>query len=235
MTRHLLVAIPLLFWLAGCSEVSQEPYASTPQAISVHVGPVAAVELPSTYEATGTVRARTSASISAKLMGYVREVKVNSGDRVKQGQLLVVLDSRDVESNLLRSEAARGEVKSTIPEAEGGVLAAKANLDLAQVTFNRMQNLYDKRSISNQEFDEASAGLKSAQANYEISRAKRSQLDAKLAQAEQDVRAAEVNQSFAEIAAPFPGLITAKAVEPGNLAIPGASLLTIERDGAFRL
>ena len=55
-----------------------------------------------------------------------------------------------------------------MPEADSAVAGAKANLDLAQTTFNRMQDLFNKKSISNQEFDEASGKLKAAQAAYEM-------------------------------------------------------------------
>ena len=97
-----------------------------------------------------------------------------------------------------------------------------------------MNELYEKKSISDQEFDEASAKLKAAQAAFDMARAKRTQLDAKLAQADQEVRAAQVTRSYAELKAPFAGIVTAKSVDPGNLATPGAPLLTIERDG-YRL
>ncbi len=49
------------------------------------------------------------------------------------------------------------------------------------------------------------------------------------------MRATEVTRSYAEVLAPFAGVVTAKSVEPGNLALPGAPLLTIEREGAYRL
>jgi RND family efflux transporter MFP subunit len=115
------------------------------------------------------------------------------------------------------------------------VAAAKANLDLAQSTFRRMEELMNKKSISSQEFDEASARLKSAEAAYDMTRAKRSQLDSKLAQVEQEIRAARIMRDYTRLAAPFAGVVTAKSVEPGNLAAPGAPLLTIEREGAYRL
>lgn len=61
-----------------------------------------------------------------------------------------------------QAESARQEMLSALPEAESAISQAKANLDLAEVTFRRMQDLYTKRSISNQEFDEASARVKAA-------------------------------------------------------------------------
>jgi RND family efflux transporter MFP subunit len=168
-------------------------------------------------------------------MGYVREVKVQAGDRVREGQLLVTLDARDLDVNSRRAEAALIEVRSSAPEADSAVAAAKANLDLAQATFKRMQDLFSKKSISNQEFDEASAKLKAAQAAHDMARARRVQLDAQAARVQQEVRATEVARSYAEITAPFAGVVTAKSADPGALALPGAPLLTIEREGAYRL
>lgn len=234
MTKATLFLVPFLFWLTGCGEPSEAPPAAQSQAVPVNVATVRAEQWPAIYEATGTVRARTSAIIAAKWMGYVREVKVQVGDRVRQGQLLVSLDARDLDASANRAESAREEVRSAIPEADSAVAAAQANLDLVQSTFKRMNELYQKKSISDQEFDEASAKRKAAQAEFEMARARRTQLDAKLAQAGQEVRSAQVTQSYAEVQAPFAGIVTAKSVDPGNLAVPGAPLLTIERDG-YRL
>jgi RND family efflux transporter MFP subunit len=168
-------------------------------------------------------------------MGYAREVRAQIGDRVREGQLLVVLDARDLETSVARAEAGREEVRNAILEAESAVTLSRSQLDLAQVTFNRMQDLLNKRSITNQECDEASARLKAAQAALDMARAKRTQLDAKIAQIEQEVRAARIQSGYSEIVAPFSATIITKSVDPGTLAVPGAPLFTIERIGAFRL
>jgi RND family efflux transporter MFP subunit len=173
--------------------------------------------------------------LSSKLMAYVKQVAVQVGDRVQEGQLLVTLDSQDLDTNVHRAEAAEAEVLSSIPEADNGVAGAKANLDLAQSTFKRMEELASKKSISPQEFDEASARLKSAQAAYEMARSKRAQLDSKQAQVQQEIRGATITRDYTRISAPFSGVVTAKSVEPGNLAAPGAPLLTMEREGNYRL
>jgi RND family efflux transporter MFP subunit len=236
MMNKPLWLIPVALGLAGCSESPREAKtdASVPP-VQVSTVAVAEQQWPSIYEATGTVRARTSAVIAAKLLGYVREVKVQTGDRVREGQLLVTLDARDLDVNSRRAEASLDEVRSSVPEADSAVAGARANLDLAQTTFNRMQELWNKKSISNQEFDEASAKLKAAQAAYEMTRARRAQLDAQAARVQQDIRSTEVARSYAEITAPFAGVVTVKSVDPGAMAVPGAPLLTIEREGAYRL
>jgi len=190
---------------------------------------------PLTYEVTGTVRARTTAVISAKVMGYVREVPVRLGDRVPQGAVLVRLDARDLDAALRQAEAALEEAQSGVPEADNAVAAAKAGLELAQVTFRRMQDLFEKRSVSHQEYDEAVAKLRLAEANYEMAQARRRQLAWKIRQAEQALKAAAISRGYGEITAPFDGVITEKSVEPGILATPGAPLLVLEREGAYRL
>jgi RND family efflux transporter MFP subunit len=236
---HRLSAIGLLGSMAlwsGCGGSETHTKAATNgPAVSVTFATVSSQQWPDEYEATGTVRARTAAVMSSKVMAYVRQVGVQVGDRVKEGQELIALDAQDLDANVRQAEAAEAEVRSAMPEADNGVAGAKANLDLAQTTFKRMEELASKKSVSNQEFDEASARLKSAQAAYDMARSRRSQIDSKLAQVEQEIRTARIMRDYTRIAAPFAGIVTARSVEPGNLAAPGAPLLTIEREGAYRL
>ncbi len=236
LLQNVVCLAPMALWMSGCGESPREAKREAP-ATAVPVSLVAASEQkwPSVYLASGTVRARTTADIAAKLMGYVRDVKVQTGEHVQAGQLLLTLDTRDLDVNSRRAEAALDEIRSAVPEADSAIAGAKSNLDLAQSTFHRMEDLFNKKSISNQEFDEAAARLKSAQSAYDVAKAKRAQIDAHAARAQQDVRATEVTRNYAEITAPFAGLITTKSVEPGTLAVPGTPLLRIEREGFYRL
>jgi RND family efflux transporter MFP subunit len=224
-----------MFLLVSCSEKTRRPSEAQSAAVAVQTVAASSVEWPETYEAMGTVRARTSAVISSKVMGHVRDVKAQAGDFVRQGQLLVSLDARDLEAHVRQAEAARNETLSAVPEAENAVAAAKASLDLAEVTFRRMKDLFDKKSISNQEFDEASARLKAAMAGHEIAKSKREQLQARTRQADEGIQTARIMRSYADIAAPFDGTVTDKRVNPGDLATPGAPLFTVERAGSLRL
>lgn len=205
------------------------------QATVVKQVSVERVEWPSVYEAVGTVRARTSTIIASKVMGYAREVKVRLGENVSAGQLLVVIDARELDAAWRQAQSARNEAKSAVEEADNAMASAQANLDLAKVTFRRMDDLYHKKSISDQEYDETSAKLKSAQAAYEMAASRRAQLLSKIQQAEEAVSTAAVMRGYTEIRAPFAGTVTEKPAEQGTLAAPGAPLLTIEQAGGFRL
>ncbi len=229
------LASAVLLLLAGCSSPAPTEAGANAAPTAARVLTVAPTAWPNVYEATGTVRARTSAVISSRTMGFVREVRVSAGDRVREGQLLVALDARELDAACRQAEAAQAEARSAVPEADNAIAGAQASLNLAQATYHRMKELFDKDSISNQELDEASARLKLAQSGYEMALARRAQLNATIARAVQALASAEVMRSYAQLTAPFSGTVTAKSVDPGILAAPGAPLLTIEREGVYRL
>jgi RND family efflux transporter MFP subunit len=222
-------------WLASCGGEPPAREAADLPSVAVSTVSVEEADWPSVYEAVGTVRARTAATLSAKVMGYVREVAVNAGDRIKAGQILVTLDSRDLDAGHRQAQAGLAAAKSATAEVESAIIAARAQLNLAEATFKRMQDLHEKKSITEQEFDEASAKLRMAEANHEIALSKKGQVNEQIHLAEEGVAAAAIVQSYAVIKAPFDGTVTQKMVEPGDLTAPGAPLLTVEQAGNFRL
>jgi RND family efflux transporter MFP subunit len=231
------VSILLALLTGACGRQQEAPPrpAASATPIQVRVAAASDTDLRETYDATGTVRARAAATISSKLMAYVQQVSVSLGDRVRAGQALITLDARDLDTAVRRAEAARGELQSAFAEADQGIAGARAHLDMAQATFRRIDELAAKKSVSTQELDEATARLQGARAAHDAAKAKRAQLDGRLAQVEQEVQAASIAREYARIVAPFDGIVTAKSVEPGVLATPGAPLLTIEREAGYRL
>lgn len=232
---YLTLAFVSAWILSSCGGEPPATPVEEPAPLTVETVTADKAEWPSVYEATGTVRARTAVTISSKVMGYVREVRVEAGDRFRAGQTLVLLDARELDAAYRQARAAHNEARSAVAEVDNAIAAAKAQLELAEATFGRMKDLYEKKSISDQEFDEASAKVKMAAANHQMALSKREQLKERIQQAEEAVEAAGIMQSYAEIRAPFEGTVTGKMVEPGNLAAPGAPLLEIERAGAYRL
>lgn len=237
MIRRLL-PIPLFVALVACGSKTETPSKAEAKGgppVQVRTTVVSQVEWPSIYDAVGTVRARTATQISARIMGAAREVLVRVGDRVRQGQTLVVIDSRDIESRQRQVDAALTEAHSAEAEAQNAIESARANLELAESTFRRMKDLHDKQSLSNQEFDEATARLRMAKANAEMAASRRKQVEAKIAQAKEEGNSVRIQNEYAIITAPFAGIVTEKTVEPGNMITPGVPLMTIEREGAYRL
>jgi RND family efflux transporter MFP subunit len=237
MFRNILPVILLAVLLAGCGGAPEKSAAPASQAppVTVETQVVQPSEWLATLEAMGTVRAKTSAMIASKVMGYVREVRVQAGDTVAAGDLLVLLDARDLDAAHRTALAGLAEARDAMSEVENAIRAAEANLELARATHQRMSGLYEKSSVSRQEFDEVVNRLRMAEANHEMALSKRNQLQSKIRQAEEGVRSAEIMLGYAEIRAPFAGVVIEKAVQPGNLAAPGAPLLILERRGEYRL
>ncbi len=229
-----LVLLSAILFIQSCSEpprTANDDSAKAP--LQIHEYQVQMQQIPLLYSATGNVHARTESQLASQLMARVLSVRVHESDRVRAGQTLIILDSQETDTSYRKAAAGRAEAQSGIVESENGIAAAKANLDLADVTAQRMKDLYDKRSISKQEFDETNAKLQTAQANYEIAKARRTELTDRIVQSDAALQEAQVYRNFTVIRSPFDGVITARNVEPGVLAVPGAPLLTIEAGGGI--
>lgn len=231
-----VLSVLLALGLTACrkTETKVEPASDGP-ATPVHTVTAGMEAVADIYTATGTVRAKTVTQLASRVLGYVRQVNARAGDSVKAGQVLITVEANDLDASVLRASAGLAEAESGVQEAESGLVSARANLELAAATFARMKDLMDKRSISNQEFDEAQARVKAARAAHKMAQARLEQGRHRVAQAAAERQSAEVTRGYAQIVAPFAGVVTMRSVEPGTLATPGAPLMTIEQQGAYRL
>jgi RND family efflux transporter MFP subunit len=216
-----LCAMVLSGALAGCS--SQPPAASAPPETVRNLAVVVAQKttVPDWLEAVGTVRAAQTSEVASQVMGNIVEMRAQEGDRVSGGQVLAILD--DTQARAAVDRAAAG-----VTAAKNEVTAADSDLALAQATLTRYQQLYEKRSVSPQEFDEVKARFDSATARRDIARAGESQATAALTQAQTAL-------GYTRIRAPFAGVVTEKKADVGTLASPGMLIFTIENTRAYRL
>jgi len=173
------------------------------------------------HEATATVKADTESSLSSRIMGQVVTVAVREGDRVKAGQLLISLDSEDISNKAAGAEAA-------YREAVQALSAAEQNRMLTETTYNRFKNLYEEKALSLQELDKIETQKKIAAIEYERIKEMVKRTEAGLAEA-------KVFLGYREIVSPVDGVVTAKFIDPGTMAMPGMQLLTIEDTSRYRL
>lgn len=222
---------------ASCGRTqTAAPETAAPSA-PVRVGVAAAVETdwPESFEAPGTVRARAVTALASRVMGYIRELRPREGDRVEAGAVVATLEANELRVARQQALLALEEARAGIPEAESALAAAAAQLELAETTLSRMQDLLNKRSVSQQEFDEAASRAKVARSARDTAVAKRQQFDQKIRLAQEAIAAADVQIGYLEVKAPFAGRVVARRAEPGMLASPGLPLLDIEQEGAYRL
>ena len=152
-------------------------------------------------EATGTVRAADSAQLSSQMMGTITHVNVHEGDHVRRGEVLISIDAA-------QPRAAYQSATAGVQASDQSIAAADADYSLAESTMQRYQMLYDKKSVSPQEFDEVKTRLAAAKARRDAAHAGRAQAEAAVSQANTAV-------GYSSIRAPFDGLVTAKFVDAG--------------------
>ena len=192
-------------------------------------------DIADTFEAGGVVQARTTATITARILAPVREVRVAPGDRVRAGQVLIVLDGRDLAAHARSARAAALAADQGATAAASEQQAADAALALARATHERIAGLHAKRSATAQELDDATGALRAAEARAAGAAARAQAAVSGVESARAASEAAGTTESFALITAPFDGVVTEKMVEPGNMAAPGTPLMRLEDTRGFRL
>ncbi len=230
--------------LAACGKESAQP-AKAPERRTVRdvtVGTVTTGEVDERAEVMGTVKSRTSTTLSSKIVGKILALHAREGSEVQAGQILVELDDSDIAAQVRRAEARVREAESAIPEVDRAIaasdaarVAAEAQRDLAASTLTRYQQLLQRKSVAPQEYDQVVARQKAAVAEVERAvaegqalQAKRQQAQARIETARAELASTQVMQAYAKIAAPISGVVTVKHADVGSLAAPGTPLLTLE-------
>jgi RND family efflux transporter MFP subunit len=215
----LLAAYTSLF--IGCSS-GHETVSAAPEVVSnVPVLAAQVSSIPDVVEAMGTLRAAQTSQLAAQMMGNIVEVRAHEGDRVQSGQVLAVIDDAQPRAALDRATAAD-------LAAQQEIAASDSDFTLAEATFRRYQTLYDKKSVSPQEFDEVKARYQAAQARREMARAGQAQAKAALEQA-------HTAPAYTRILAPFDGIVTERKADVGTLASPGMPIFSVEDLRRYRL
>jgi len=199
---------------------------------------VRALALPATLEAY------ESADLYAKVSGYVGEVAVDIGSRVRAGDGLIRIEVPEMADELRQAEAvlasrraglaalqAKAVQAARMVDTAAAVAAARqAELDLQAITTQRKEELFKGTAIPRQEIDEARSRRQVAAAQLQIAGAERTASESERVAADADVKVAEAEVAVAEaqaarlrtlrqyttITAPFDGVITVRRVDPGD-------------------
>lgn len=191
--------------LSGCGHEAPRREAGRP--IAVHAVPIEPSRTARIVDAAGSLRAQNEAVLSGKVMGSVIEIRKQAGEAVRRGEVLIVIDARDV--------------LGQVGQAEGSLAQAKAAMVLADANLKRFEQLRARGSASQLELD---------QARYQYETTKGA-----VQQAEGAVATASSYKSYAEIASPFDGRIVDRYCEVGDLAAPGRPLIKVEDPSRIRL
>ena len=199
--------------LPACSGGAKTALADPADGIAVTVVTIATADVAGTFEAGGVVQARTTATLMARILAPVREVRAAPGDRVRAGQVLIVLDGRDLAAQARGARAEGASADQDVIAAAAERQAAEAALALARATHARIAGLASKRSATPQELDDPTGALRAAEARAAGAEARAQAAVSGVEGARAASEAADTIEAFSRIAAPFDGVVTEKMVE----------------------
>ncbi|MGB8703459.1 MAG: efflux RND transporter periplasmic adaptor subunit [Gillisia sp.] len=192
-----LLVFTLLFISCGDKEPAKNEGLN---AIKVEVSKPSARDNGGFVTASGKIEAKNSAEISTRMMGYVTNVKIQVGQKVKKGQSLMSINNAD----LLAKKA----------QAEANISKATAAYKSAKKDYDRFVSLFAENSASQKELDDMTAHMEMAKAELEGAKQMRNEVMAQF--------------SYSNITAPFSGIITNTFVKEGDMANPGQPLVSLE-------
>lgn len=189
-----------LFALTSCSD-EHEVFA--PPAIETFELPVVQVQreqIPRVYTVPGSVKSDERIELSSRISGYIQNISVHEGDRITKGAILVEIDPTEVEGAINRALAAVQTTRTALSDIERDV--------------RRLSGLKEKGVVSNETF-------RKAKVQQDVARSAMTEAKAAL-------DTAIATRRYVSLKAPFNGIVVTRHKQTGDLAIPGAAVLTIE-------
>jgi HlyD family secretion protein len=253
LTQKSSRALPLLTLsvalalLASCSDKTKEAEPAVP----VQIVQVERTTLQQKVSAEAVLFPIAQSAIVPKISAPVRKFLVNRGSHVHKGQLLAVLENRDLAAAAQENKGAYTQAEATyaittaadlpqqMQKAELDTQAAKQVLDAQQKIYDSRQQLFREGALPRKELDQSSVDLTNARNQYEIAQRHLDSLKGmgeaqlsksakgQLESAQGKFQGAEAQLQYSEIRSPITGVITDRPLYPGEMAAAGTPLLTI--------
>lgn len=188
---------------------------------AVQVVPVKQGALEVTAHYLGTIAPFVRSDLSARISGNILTINKREGDPVRKGELLVTIDARELQD---RAVAVNSEVLATRQKLAG----AESAYETQNAVYGRDQTLYKSGAISREALEHSRAALDGT----------RSVVDAykeSLKGLAMNTNVAKTQASYARIYAPFAGVVSKRWNEPGDLAVPGKPILTVDKSAPFKV
>ncbi len=244
----LLVLVVGIVWRLKKSSAAEQEV--TP-VVSVKVAKAEKGSIAAQMSAVGTIWPREKADVGAKISAQIRKMALLKNKVVRAGEVIAVLESRDLQTQRAEAVAALNEaiaserslVTGTIPktnaEDQKALLDARAKVNNARANYDRRQTLYDKGGISKKDLDASQLELTTAEDELRLQQQTvalrglslnpndRALAAAKTAGAQQHLATLDAQLSYATIRSPITGIVTDQFQYEGEFAAAGGKLVTI--------
>lgn len=199
--------ILIILVITSCGKKDKEVQSANLPAIEVKVGSVGELDSHAIISTSGKIEAVNSANLSTRIMGHVNKIYVQIGDKVVKGQLLLSINNMDLSAKLAQVNA--------------GIAEATAAYNNSEKDLKRFTILFNENSATQKELDDITANYNMSKARLEAARQMKNEVNAQF--------------SYADLRAPFNGVVTNKFIKPGDMASPGMPLLEVEAPGKYQV
>lgn len=210
----LIVVAVALYWLRF-APVSVTAFTAGPGVITAEV------------MGTGTLEARVSSTISPKISGLIAEMLVDQGDRVAEGEALFRLADADLKQQVEMAENTLIAARVAVEGQTAAIQRAHAVLELARIERQRVEELMQTETAAAIELDRVVQSLRIAEAETQSAEASFSEAKAQVLVAEKTLAFQQARLADTVVTAPCAGLIARRDREPGDVVVPGASVLLL--------
>ncbi len=166
-------------------------------------------------------------NVAAKYGGRIKEILAREGDMVEEGQVLVKMDTDEIEAELERDKSKLAESEQAAAEVKTEITKDESQLNLADVEFKRSKTLYERKVAAREEYDRYRTRLETAKASLEGSKAKLNTANQSINSAAAEVKRTKVKIDDATLKSPVKGRVLYRLAEPAEVVPLGGKVLTL--------
>lgn len=213
-----------------------KPVAQQVAAQAVTVVPAQPAPINQTLSATGTVQAYDLLEVTPPVNGLqIREVRVQTGDRVVAGQVLAVLDDAVLQAQMRQAQAALTAAEAQVQQQFAAQAQTRATLAEAEENFRRAQTLANSGAISQQALTSRRTQVVTAQESLRVAAANIASAQANVAGRQAEIARLQTELNQTQVRAPAAGLIAERRATVGDTASTATALYTLIRDDLLEL
>ncbi len=220
----LTVACAILF--AGCSKTSVEANGATPaEGPTVAVAQIKTADLARTLTLTAEFKPYQEVDVMAKVAGYIKEINVDIGDRVAEGQVLATLEIPEMGDDLRRADASVDRSRANVKQAQDELARAKSAYDVTEAYYKRLDDVSKQRKglVAQQEIDDAQGKALVAQAQVAAANSAVQSASEQVRVNQADVAKVHTLMDYTRVPAPFAGVVTKRYADKGSMIQAGTA------------
>jgi HlyD family secretion protein len=192
-----------------------------PSGTAVTVEKIENRDLESIVSASGKVQPKRQVSISAETMGKVTDVNVREGDLVTKGQLLLQIDSKNLETNVQNREASLASAKLQLDQTRAQIDNSKVALKEAEDTMKRQEQMFKNGLLPRETWERVVNDVSRQRTNLLVSeQSAKTQLE-RIKQEEANLNSAKYDLNKLRVVSPIAGIVTRRNIEEGETAVVG--------------